>query len=570
MVDNSGDISSYQVRHSTEGSLGKQSAVQSGPLPAYEYVVITSESLKPFFGSFVSWKKRKGIDIGIVTVEDIFNNYDTDYASGITDSAGAIRQYLTDSWHDGTVWVLLGGDDTVVPVRYGAGSRNTYDWDYIIPTDLYYAELQGDWDVDHDYYIDPNPNDNYVLPPGLDGKPRYGEEYWDYGNCDSPEYQPELFVGRLAVSTQAEIETWFEKLLLYCDNPNNGDFDYLYDVLLTQEDEMQWIHDEAGQMESLLETYNSSFNCDIVKEDIKCGTPSYPLGPDVVSKIDEGFGLICFHNHGAPRWISVSTGIGTTTCNYTLEPWRGLWESWYNPPDQGAISYLSITHKYYIIYTEACDVAAFDYNRNPDPDNVGSINRTFMEAFMEEVSKGSAAFAGNTRYGWIGPSFDLQEEFFDYLFYSSNTIGVAEAASKAAYYNYYYGHYLKYSHNLFGDPEMDVWLDTPAELTSVSITDNTTSITVNAGVSGSDICVSSGNDGASYWLSVSDVSSYTFSTSVRPLYITVTKHNYIPYTAVTGGSFTTAETWFGNLHVLGGISVIGGETLNIHSGRKLV
>ncbi|RKY46109.1 MAG: hypothetical protein DRP91_09355, partial [Candidatus Neomarinimicrobiota bacterium] len=125
MVDNSDDIPSYQVRHSTGESLGKQSTVQSGPLPTYEYVVITSESLKPFFRSFVSWKKRKGIDIGIVTVEDIYSNYSTDYASGITDSAGAIRQYLTDSWHDGTVWVLLGGDGTVIPVRYGAAYKNT-------------------------------------------------------------------------------------------------------------------------------------------------------------------------------------------------------------------------------------------------------------------------------------------------------------------------------------------------------------------------------------------------------------------------------------------------------------
>ena len=125
IVDNSDDIPSYQVRHSTGESLGKQSTVQSGPLPTYEYVVITSESLKPFFRSFVSWKKRKGIDIGIVTVEDIYSNYSTDYASGITDSAGAIRQYLTDSWHDGTVWVLLGGDGTVIPVRYGAAYKNT-------------------------------------------------------------------------------------------------------------------------------------------------------------------------------------------------------------------------------------------------------------------------------------------------------------------------------------------------------------------------------------------------------------------------------------------------------------
>jgi hypothetical protein len=432
----------------------------------------------------------------------------------------------------------------------------------IIPTDLYYAELLGDWDVDHDTY-------SLSAPLAVRGRGRYGEPF-----DDSPEYQPELFVGRLAVSTQPEIETWFEKLLLYCDNPNNGDFDYLYDVLLTQEDQMQWEYSpgnsEAEQIRNILEVYN--FTCDIVEEDIKCGTPSYPLGPDVVSKIDEGFGLICFHNHGAPRWISVSTGIGTTACAYTLEPWRGLWESWYNPPDQGAISYLSNTHKYYVIYTEACDVAAFDYNRNPKPDKVTSINRTFMEAFMEEESKGSAAFAGNTRYGWVGPSFDLEMSFFNFLLSNNlyngepcRKFGVAEAASKAAFYS----HYLKYSHNLFGDPEMDVWQDTPSEFTSVSITDNTTSITVNAGVSGSDICVSSGNDGASYWLSVSDVSSYTFTTSVRPLYITVTKHNYIPYTAVTGGNFTSDETWFGNLHLLGTVTVSGHGSLTLLPGTRV-
>ena len=403
-------------------------------------------------------------------------------------------------------------------------------------------------------------HDTYDVPPApqfFSGQGRYGEP-----SEDSPEYQPELFIGRLAVSTQAEIETWFEKLLLYCDNPNNGDYSYLCNVLLIQEDQMQWIYDEADKMKTILETYNQSFNCDIVEEDVKCGTPSYPLGCDVVSKIDEGFGLICFHNHGEPDWISVSTGIGTTKCDYTKSPWRGLWESYYSPPEQGAIPYLANTNKYYVIYTGACDVAAFDYNRNPNPNNDPSINRTFMEAFMEKVSKGSVAFAGNTRYGWVGSSFDLQKEFFDYLLYSSNTIGVAEAVSKATFTGYH-AHYLKYSHNLFGDPSMEIWTDIPSQFTDVTITDNGNSITVNAGVSGATICVSSGDNGASYHLVADNVSQYTFTTSVRPLYITITKHNYIPYIAVTGGTFTSNEYWFGNMHILGDVVVGSGKTLTI-------
>jgi parallel beta-helix repeat protein len=116
---------------------------------------------------------------------------------------------------------------------------------------------------------------------------------------------------------------------------------------------------------------------------------------------------------------------------------------------------------------------------------------------------------------------------------------------------------------------MDVWLAIPSQLSSALVTVGSSSVTVNAGVTGCDICVSSGNNGSSYYLAVSDVQSYTFSTSVRPLYITITKPNYIPYTAVTGGTFTTAETWFGNLHVLGGISVTGSGSLTILPGTRV-
>ncbi|MBN2602332.1 MAG: T9SS type A sorting domain-containing protein [Candidatus Marinimicrobia bacterium] len=576
LVDNKNDISKYQIRHNKGKTLDKINSVQTGSCPSWEYTVITSTDLRPYFEDLVSWKIRKGIDAGIVTVWDICDNYtDGDIVSGIDDVAGSIRQYLIDAYSNGTVWVLIGGDDTVVPVRYGASNNNTYNWDYIIPTDLYYAELNGDWNDDNDTYTDPDIYDDYVLPPILNNNPRYGEP-----TDDSPEFQPELFVGRVAVSTQAEIENWFEKLLLYCDNPNEGSYSYLSKALLIQEDQMQWqtwYPGSQSQSDALKDYYLDGFyTSTILEEDLgPCADPTYPTGSDVVDVIDEGWGFMCISNHGAPHCVTVSTGSDATHC-YTWSPWLSLHDYYATNGSQSGINHFSETKKYYSIYTVACDVAAFDYFRckRQEWGTIDGMIKTFMEAFIESENKGAVAFGGNTRYGWVSPSFSLEKYFFDYLFDGGTYLGepyykygVAEAASKAAYSDTY----LRYSHNYFGDPEMDVWICTPTEYSSVSVTDNTSSITVNAGVTGSNICVCSAEDGEDYYYLASNVSSYTFNTSVRPLYITVTKPGYIPYSAVIGGTFTSDETWFGNIHVLQTTAnFINDATLTILPGTNVM
>ncbi|PIS28429.1 MAG: hypothetical protein COT43_06380, partial [Candidatus Marinimicrobia bacterium CG08_land_8_20_14_0_20_45_22] len=587
IVDNPQHISSYQQRPAQIKSLGKSTGSQSGQLPAYEYVIITNNSLKSSFDEFKAWKRRKGLDIGVVTVEDIFSIYSTDYQSGITDNAGAIRQYLTDAWQQGTVWVLLGGDETIIPIRYGAGDNDPDNpnlhpdyvsqksvGQYIIPADLYYSEFNGDWNVDNDVYGPYVPPDDAF--PYLVGEPRYGEPY-----DDDPQYDPEVFVGRLAVSTSEEVEIWTKKFLLYVTNPNNGDYSHLTKALHTQEDQMQWCdwdpstqgdQSQADVLSGLLSGY---FNSTIVKENIgskNCAThnppPTYPLASDVVAKIDEGFGLITFSNHGDPVEIDVSSGEGYEYVDgdsiyhcHTWEPWRSLRQCCDVNGENSGINYLSETNKYYVIYSTSCDVGAFDYDCSWHP----IIDRSYAEGFLEMENKGAVAFGGNTRYGWVSSSFYLEKMFFNQLL-SGTKFGVAEAVSKVNYNS----HYLSYSHNLFGDPEMRMWVGYPSEFSSVSITVNSSNIVVNAGVTGCDICVSSGDNGSSYHLVVSGVQSYTFSTSVRPLYITITKPNYIPYTAVTGGTFTTAETWFGNLHMLGTVLVTGSGSITILPGTNVL
>ena len=113
MVDNPEDIPAYQIKPAETNLLQK---IETQPA-FYEYVIITSNALKSYFNKFVEWKKRKGIDIGVVTVEDIYSSYTGgDLISGIDDNAGKIRQYLLDAYTEGAVWALLGGDMIIIQV----------------------------------------------------------------------------------------------------------------------------------------------------------------------------------------------------------------------------------------------------------------------------------------------------------------------------------------------------------------------------------------------------------------------------------------------------------------------
>ena len=189
MVDNPQDIPSFQVKPLSNVVMQKSLS----QLNFYEYVVITTNALKAGFDKFLEWKRRKGIDIGIVTVEEIYANYTGDLISGIYDNAGKIRQYLSDAYQEGTVWTLFGGD---VPLRYGCGSNNTWYSDgkineNKIPADLYFADFNGDWNVDNDEF--------------------YGEN----NNNDAPDYNPEIFVGRILATNIQEILNWVDKLIIY-------------------------------------------------------------------------------------------------------------------------------------------------------------------------------------------------------------------------------------------------------------------------------------------------------------------------------------------------------------------
>jgi hypothetical protein len=166
----------------------------------------------------------EGLTVQVKTIESIVSEYplgDQVVASGlgIADAAGSIRQFLFEETENhGLEYVLLIGDDTVCPARIGWRANIDEEPPLIgqlqMVTDLYFSEFEGDWNVDGDVF--------------------YGEP-----GDDSPEYVPDICVGRVLVSsenTQVELMNWIEKLLTYEINPGYGDAEYLSGSLYTVSD----------------------------------------------------------------------------------------------------------------------------------------------------------------------------------------------------------------------------------------------------------------------------------------------------------------------------------------------
>lgn len=521
----------------------------------FEYLVITSEDLASSFTDFMAWKRRKGVDIGLVTVEDISSQYSGDLTSDIYDEAGKIREFLKDMYTNYSLeYALLGGDNTVVPIRYGCGSDNRVhhnaskeDFDFYIPADLYFADFNGDWDVDSDTL--------------------YGE----YTN-DDPEYESEIYVGRLLCSSSDEVNKWTKKLKTYEKNPGNGNGSYLTKSLMFQADDLQR-DDQAGYVAN----YLNDFTHNILEEEPSynsTGIPTFPTGIDAIDEINDNYGLVSWFCHSGPPGIGIGTlGVNTFGHNYkynicALNNWDEDDSQSYSciEEDGNGLDNLENQNFPTILYSISCSPTPFD-NDFYWP----SISVNMGQGWTTNTFAGGPAFIGNTRVGWVSYSYKLYAEFAEII--DGNTtfhLGEAEALSKQNYNNsyLYYAHYLKYSHNLIGCPKTEIWTDSPSTFSSVTITENGSNITVSTGVTGSNICVMNAvSGGTSYFEFEENVSSHTFYSIPFQYIVTITKHNYIPYLVNPGTTYVQNETFNTSARIYGdNIEAGSNVTTEIQSG----
>ncbi|HUU44423.1 MAG TPA: C25 family cysteine peptidase, partial [Acidobacteriota bacterium] len=484
----------------SRGVLPSVQTAQSAPQTAqagevYEYVIITSSALESAFTPLAAWKTQKGVPAKIVTTQQIYAEY-----TG-ADNAEQIRNFIQTAYADwGTVWVLLGGDTPIVPQRVAWAMDCEYgstDHNYI-PADLYYSDLDGDWDA----------NGNGV----------YGEV------DDNVDLYPDVFVGRACCDNLSEAEAWVSKLLVYEQAPPTD-----YQLNMAFFAEILWSSPYT----------DSSVPKNVI--DSLCVPPRY----DPITKLYESLG------NESQTTVVQALNDGQSIVNHNGHCWidlMGVGSGYLSNPDMDGLT--NGARQTSVLFSIGCWPAAFDYDclaehfiTNPTGGGVAFIGN----------SRYGWGSPGNPEYGY---SDRYDRQFFAALLVDSlYQLGSALAKAKT----YYVPHtrdenvyrWCQYEVNLLGDPEMPVWTDTPGQLTvqhpdTVPLGEGDYLITVtDAGtgqpVAGAMVCLRRKGDAYERGLTGPDgtilMTVAPSSGGLPALEITASAHNFLPVqdSIVVGG-----------------------------------
>jgi parallel beta-helix repeat protein len=375
-----------------------------------EYVIITSDSLEDEFQRLADWKTKKGVPATVVNTSWIEGSY----AGTGVDTQERIRNFINDAYTaGGTKWVLLGGDTDIIPCRGGYGwvngsaaiAEGSYE-DKSIPADLYYSDLDGDWDAN--------------------GNLTYGEVN------DSVDLYPDVFVGRAPVDSVAEARTFVDKTLRYEKNPPPN---YTRDILFLAE--YLDAETDGGDTKDMIEADCMLENFSLVKLYERYGNLSKG---SAMGELNRGCNIVNHIGHG--RYTGFCVGSG----------WIG----------RSDVSSLTNSPRNFILYTISCysnnfetDSVSEHYMNNEDGGSVGYIGNSRYGWYDPEVPPGE------------GPSDLYDREFFNITFNeSAYRLGEVVGYSKVRYIPLSQEdetamRWLQYAINLLGDPELPIRTETP-------------------------------------------------------------------------------------------------------------
>jgi len=388
-----------------------------------DWLVITSGDLAEEFEAYVELKKRCGFNAAIALTDSIYNYY-----SGI-DNAEAIRNYLMDFYNSGGRYVLLGGDEDNVPVRYAYyyNTDEQPETPYLMMLDHYYADLDGNWDADGD---------------GIWGEPVH----------DLPDMGAELLVGRLPFSNSEQVAAYREKVTTYLFNPGNGDTEYLTQAGFFCSDQMR-DYTDGGQQYSVATAINPqvSSDCETLAEaptgyDV---SPTGPVANDALTGFSDSYGFLNILAHGRPDGFVVnSSGYNDNPKTYILTGSGHI--------DHAAFEDIEANGKLGFCYTIACEQAAYDLDKI-----YGMQVPSVTEELLSLPQAGSVGMIAFTRWGWVSSSYLLMTSFYEHLF--DDAAGNPVLAMNQSWLDYPYYRDQIYGQNYFGDPSLTLYLDQPGQ-----------------------------------------------------------------------------------------------------------
>lgn len=494
-----------------------------------DYIIVTADSLVNSFKPLRDWKRQKGLRAEIIPLSYYENTYPSSNVP-LSIKTGLLNHYL----NNGVKWVLLGGDEEIIPSKKCYG-RVGLDVDPQIPCDLYYSCLDNtanysfDWDYDND---------------GVFGELE-----------DSIDLYPEIIVSRLPVSNSDQVNNVITKIIDFERNPDKHFMDSILMVGSELNVTINGISDGHNKSELMYDEYinfsGSEWN-GVKTRFYDTGTDftggaNYDLIPtNLQEQLNNGYHYIHVATHGDPNG----------------------WDLEYNTYYSKNNSSLLNNSKYSVILTISCLTNAFDL-----------VNTCLSESFIKNPNGGCIAYWGSSRYGWgsthyssLAYSFKYNGVFFNLLFSNQNPsiYNFGELCTRAKIITTkprilsQYGAYrwLYFSLNPIGDPEMPLLTYTPDSLTNVTITYSGTDITVNTnGIQDCKIALTSKDSGESYFAVHDSVSTATFYNVLCPFNVVITKRNYVPYCFSEEDVYIQNYSFNSNAHIKGRNIYIGNDVL---------
>jgi hypothetical protein len=370
---------------------------------------------------------RRGIAAGLATVEEIGARY-----PGV-DGAASIREYLKAAYASGLKWVVLAGDQSVVPVRYAYAGYQTApsDLHQLQICDLYYADVDGEWDAN-------------------------GNGVWGEYFGDKPDLYAEVFVGRLPFSEASEAETIVRKIISYETGP--ADPSYLTRELSVSADQMRDWSGGTGQQSLVADVLPAGWSHDESSMTEQPSgidpSPQQPDGPNFAGLLAGGFGWVNYYVHGR------ADGFVVRSSGYLSWPRSYVFTFGATGDGSGHLNELPAAPFPGIHMSVACDQGAFDLDSPPFD---MTMQKCVAERLLFMPEGGAVAFVGQSRWGWVSSSYKLISKFYQYVGDTSvpNHVGIYQGMAKVAFPGY---RDLNYGNNLYGDPEMPVWKEAPKDL----------------------------------------------------------------------------------------------------------
>ncbi len=391
----------------------------------YEYLIICDQAKFDQWQTLKDFYVLKGFSVLLKSVQEI-----TATQAG-ADTQAKIRNFIIDFYATNDLrYVLLAGDTDVIPhrgmyVNMGQGGQTDAD----IPADMYYSCLDGTWN---------NDNDNY-----------WGEMYEN-------DLAPEVALGRICYNSDAEISAQINKILGYQFTPVESEVKKAFFA-------GEWLWDGP--------TWGGTYMDEMIGGSSMNGytTVGVPTAWDITTLYDRTYGSADSWSANQIRPIlsqgpNLVNHLGHSNTTYTMRLSN-------NQVSSSTITNDGATHNFSIYFTQGCYSGAFD-NRDTE---VGQYVGDCVTEKMTSITNAAAGMIAHSRYGWgmqgstNGASQYLHRQYIDAIFGEGiHELGYTLVDSKIDNIpfvtNQAVMYWVVYETNLFGDPAMMIWTDTPQQV----------------------------------------------------------------------------------------------------------